>query len=104
MILLQASICLSAGVPSLVQSGPSCALDWAEAGGGAAISDHAAATINAPIRKKRRMKSGLGNGSTRHCEERSDEAIRFLSLRGEMDSFAELVIGRRIALDSVGSQ
>ena len=33
---------------------------------------------------------------SRHCEERSDEAIQSL-LRGSLDCFAELVLGRRKA-------
>jgi hypothetical protein len=36
----------------------------------------------------------LSNVISRHCEERSDEAIHLFT-RGTMDCFAELVIGRR---------
>src|ERR1700676_1375702 len=52
MILLQASICWSAGVASLVQSGPSWARDCARAG-----ADHSAAATIAGIKIERRMTS-----------------------------------------------
>jgi hypothetical protein len=55
MILLQASICWSAGVFSLVHSGPSCARDCAEAG-----CDHSAARSHA----KSNAKTGIGDPST----------------------------------------
>src|SRR5215475_9251190 len=50
MILLQASICWSAGVFSLVQSGPSWARDWANKG-----VDHSAAAASASMTIKRRI-------------------------------------------------
>jgi len=52
MILLQASICLSAGVFSLVHSGPSWALVCAVAG-----TAHSAAATIASVKMKRRIKS-----------------------------------------------
>jgi hypothetical protein len=33
--------------------------------------------------------------SSRHCEERSDEAIQFFLLAKGLDCFAEFIIGRR---------
>ena len=51
MILLQASICWSAGVVSVVQSGPSCERCCAETG----VETNAVAT-NASIQIERRMK------------------------------------------------
>jgi hypothetical protein len=38
-----------------------------------------------------------GHNHSRHCEERSDEAIHSHRLLGGMDCFAEPVIGRRFA-------
>src|SRR4051812_28091422 len=52
MILLQASICWSAGVVSVVQSGPSWLRACARAG-----ADHRAAAAKASIKIERRMKS-----------------------------------------------
>ena len=43
------------------------------------------------------------DASSRHCEERSDEAIHSAYPRGDMDCFAEPVIGRAFARP-VGSQ
>src|ERR1700747_142641 len=63
MILLQASICWSAGVFSLVQSGPSCARDCAEAGG-----DHSAA--------RRHAKSNAKPGTKRPIDVVSHSALR----------------------------
>jgi hypothetical protein len=53
MILLQASICWSAGVASLVQSGPSCERDCANEGADQSV----AAATNANVRIERRIKS-----------------------------------------------
>src|ERR1700730_15045627 len=63
MILLQASICASTGVPSLVQSGPSCARDWARAG-----ADHSAVATIASNRIQRCISQAPGRRLACHCE------------------------------------
>src|SRR4051794_39544274 len=53
-ILLQASICWSAGVVSVVQSGPSWFRDWAKPG-----ADQSAMASTVSVRIERRMKWSL---------------------------------------------